>query len=56
MYIVETKEGYIKKPTFIFDEVTKWYKDAYFFKSKKDVKKFMLLRNTKNYKVYKIGD
>lgn len=55
-YVIETKTGYIKKPTFLFDEITRWYKDAWIFKTKKDVKKFLLLRNKENYKVYKIGD
>jgi hypothetical protein len=54
-YIIETKKGYVKRPTFIFDELTRWYKDAFKFKKKEDVKKFLLLRNKNNYKVYKIG-
>lgn len=54
MYIVESKSGYIKEFTLIFDETSQWYKEAYKFK-KKDLKKFFMLRDRKKYKVYQVN-
>lgn len=54
-YIIEKKKGYIKIPTFIFDEVCGFLTDAYKFKEK-ELKKFFIFRNKKNYKIYKMRD
>lgn len=54
MYIVETKKGYIKQFTMIFDMECQFMSEAYKFK-KKDLKKFFIFRDKKRYKIYKIG-
>lgn len=54
-YIIETKKGYIKEPTFIFDKTCEFLTDAYKFKEK-ELKKFFMFRNKKNYKTYKMRD
>lgn len=54
-YVIETKNGYIKKFSFIFDEECRYLKDACRF-TKKGIKKFFIFRNKDKYKVYKIGD
>jgi hypothetical protein len=53
MYIIETKNGYIKEFTMIFDKECRFMKDAYKFK-KKDLKKFFIFREKSRYKVYSI--
>lgn len=54
-YYIESKEGYIKKPTLLFDITCISLFDAYKFKEKQ-LKKFFIFRNKKNYKIYLIGD
>lgn len=54
MYVIETKNGYISKFTFIFDKESEWYKDACKF-TKEGLKKFFMFRDKKKYKIYKIG-
>ena len=53
-YIIETKKGYIKEPTFIFDEYCDFLYDAYKF-NEKTLKKFFIFRDKKNYKIYIMG-
>lgn len=55
MYIVETKKGYIKTFTLIFDEECQFLKDAARF-DKKALKKFFIFRDKKRYRIYQIDE
>jgi len=54
-YVIETKNGYIKEFTLIFDKETQWYKEAFRF-TKENIKKFFIFRDKEKYKIYKIAD
>lgn len=54
MYIVETKKGYIKKFSFIFDYECDYLKEAARF-TKRGLKRFFIFRDKSKYKIYKIG-
>lgn len=54
MYIIETKKGYIKEFTMIFDKECRYIKEAYKFK-KKDLNKFFIFRSKKKYRIYKVN-
>ena len=54
-YIVESRRGYIKEPTFVFDKTCEFMQDAFKFNNKKELGKFFMFRDKKRYKTYKMG-
>ncbi len=54
MYVIETKNGYIKKFTLIFDKECDYLKEAAYF-TKPALDKFFMFRDRKKYRVYQIN-